>query len=254
MKVMSFNIWNYTRPWPLRRKLIADLIRSHQPDVISLQETRHDFRFESGLGQGDQLAELTDYTPTFMLGQVYFPILRVDEGVTTLTREAPRKVMRLDLSMLPHEREDQNQRVCLGVRVMGDQGEVDIYNTHWSLSARARERNAVEVTRFIVQESQDRPTLVMGDFNAKPDTLPIRYLVGDASIDGASGDFVDCWLAANPGQPGFTYASFDPVRRIDYMMGRNLPRGVRNAKVIGSEPVEGVYPSDHMGILVELDL
>ena len=156
--------------------------------------------------------------------------------------------------MHPHQLRDHNQRVCLGVRVVCNGREVDVYNTHWSLSARARETNAYEVARFVVERSGERPALLMGDLNAEPDNAPIRFLVGDESLDGFSGDFVDCWNASNPGQPGYTYASFDPVRRIDYVMGRELPFGVRSARVIGGEAIDGIYPSDHMGILVEIDL
>jgi endonuclease/exonuclease/phosphatase family metal-dependent hydrolase len=251
---MTFNIWNYNRPWPVRRRLIADIIAAHQPDVIALQETRHDWRFERGKGQGEQLAELTGYHPTSAVGQVYVPILRVDEGLTILTRSEPQRTYLHSLTIYPRDREDENQRICLGVGLEIAGTAVDVYDTHFSLSASARLSNAVEVARFIRETSEERPAVVMGDLNAEPDTPPIRFLLGREEVEGQTGDFADCWVLANPGQPGYTYGSFDPVRRIDYVLARNLPIGVSAASIVGAEAVNGVYPSDHMGIVVDIRL
>lgn len=254
MRCMTFNIWNYTRPWYARRRLIADIIAAHQPDVIALQETRHDWRFERGKGQGEQLAELTGYHPTFGLGQVYVPILRVDEGLTILTRSRPVRTYLRSLTMYPRERGDENQRLCLGVGLQVSGTPVDIYDTHFSLSAAARLSNAMEVARFIRETSEDRPAVVMGDLNTEPDTPPIRFLLGQEEVEEQRGDFVDCWVLANPGQSGYTYGSFDPVRRIDYILARNLPAGVSAAEIVGTEAAHGVYPSDHMGIVADIPL
>ena len=254
MKFMTFNIWNYGRSWAKRRQIIAGIIDTHQPDVVALQETRHDFRFERGEGQAEQIARLTRYHATWAVGQVYLPLLRVDEGLTILTREAPARVMQRRLTQYPRERGDRNQRICLGVEVSHGGRRVGVYNTHFSLSEVARISNAREVARFVAEQSPDQPTVLMGDLNAEPDAPPIRYLTGEQTLEGESAGFVDCWVAANPEQPGFTYASFRPVRRIDYVLGRNLPAGVRGASLIGGEAVDGVYPSDHLGIVVELDV
>lgn len=251
MKCMTFNIWNYTRPWNERKEVIANLIKAHQPDVVGLQETRHDFRFERGRGQGEQIAALTGYHPTWALGQVYLPILRVDEGVTTLTRERPKQVMVKQLSRQTHEREDESQRVCLGVVIGWGEGELHFYNSHFSLSQNARVSNAAEVWRFMQEQSGDTPAVLVGDLNAVPGERAIRFLRGEEEVDGMSADLDDCWTVAHPDAPGFTYASWDPVRRIDYVLARNLPGPVRSATVVGGEAVNGVYASDHMGIVVD---
>jgi endonuclease/exonuclease/phosphatase family metal-dependent hydrolase len=127
-----------------------------------------------------------------------------------------------------------------------------VFDTHFSLSEVARVSNALEVARFVREAAGDEPAVVMGDLNAEPPTPPIRFLLGQEAIDGHVGDFEDCWVRANPSEPGYTYASFDPVRRIDYILGRNLPAGPLTARIVGGEAVDGVYPSDHMGIVAEL--
>ena len=254
VKVMTFNIWNYTRPWKERRELIARLIEQHQPEAVALQETRHDFRYERGKGQGEQLADLTGYHSTVAVGQVYIPVLRIDEAVTILTHETPRVAHRRELSRLRLERDDENQRVCVGVELRWQDRAVFVFNTHFSLSARARLQNASEVTSFVREVSGDNVAVLMGDLNAEPGADAIRLLNGAYEHDGERGDFVDCWPAAHPGDPGFTYASFDPVRRIDYVFARNVPATGIAARIVGGESSNGVYASDHLGLLVNLPL
>lgn len=253
MRVMTFNIWNYSRTWKERREQIAALISHYRPEAVALQETRHDFRFERGQGQGEQIARLTGYHLTFAVGQVYFPVLRVDEGLTILTRQEPKHVQVLRLTQLHRERGDENQRICLQVTIDSEGGPFHVFDTHFSLSATARLSNAREVSRFVTQQAGDEAAVVMGDLNAEPDTPPIRFLMGQLEVEGERGSFVDCWLEANPGAPGYTYASWGGIRRIDYILARNI-RSVRSAEIVGDESAAGVYPSDHMGIVADLDV
>jgi endonuclease/exonuclease/phosphatase family metal-dependent hydrolase len=253
VKVMTFNIWNYNRPWTARRRLIADLIGREQPDVVALQETRHDRRFERGKGQGEQLGELTGYHCTFAVGQVYVPVLRVDEGLTILTPGEPASVTVRRLTMHLKERDDHDQRICVAVSLEANGKRVHIFDTHFSLSPVARLDNALEVVQFVDETAGGEPAVVMGDLNAEPDSAPIRCLTGSEEIEGRSAAFLDCWVAIHPNEAGYTYASFDPVRRIDYVLARNIVR-VREARLVGDASENGVFPSDHLGIVVELDV
>src|SRR6059058_5990073 len=130
---MTLNIWNYNRPWDLRRQVLVDVISTHDPDVVALQETRHDWRFERGRGQGEQLAERTGYHPTSAIAQVYMPLLRVDEGLTILTRQPPVDVEVRRLTQHRQERHDENRRICLAVRMEIDGKQAHIFDTHFSL-------------------------------------------------------------------------------------------------------------------------
>ena len=253
MRVMTYNIWNYSRPWKERREQIAALISRHRPDAVALQETRHDFRFERGEGQGNQIARLTGYHPTFAVGQVYFPVLRVDEGLTVLTMQEPRHVQVRRLTQLHGERGDENQRICLQVTIDAGGAPFHVFDTHFSLSETARISNAREVSDLVAQQAGDEAAVVMGDLNAEPDTPPIRFLTAKLEVDGERGDFVDCWLAANPEAQGYTYASWGGIRRIDYILARNI-RSVRSAEIVGGAATGGVYPSDHMGIVADLEV
>lgn len=253
MKCLTLNIWNYHRPWSKRRRLIADMINTHRPEVVLLQETRHDFRYALGKGQDRQIADRTGYHATWVAGQVYWRCPRVDEGLTILTPGPPRRTMVRHLTRF-RRRGDSNQRICLGAAVEVDGIEVDVYTSHFSLNQEVRVQNALEVFRFIRDQSGTKPAILTGDLNGVPTELAVRFLVGQEAVDGERGDFIDCWAAAHPGVPGYTWAPWQPIRRIDYVLARNLPAPPRAARLVGNEARDGTYLSDHMGILVDLPL
>lgn len=254
MRVLTFNVWNYAPRWATRRDLLIELIAACAPDVVALQETRHDFRYERGHGQGEQVAERTGYHATGAISQVYIPVLRVDEGLTILTRTPPLDTEVCSLTLLPHERQDENHRICLAVRIEQGGQEVHIFDTHFSLSPRARLSNAREVADFVSRRAGEQPAVLMGDLNADPSTPEIRFLRGEIDLDGMRASFTDCWTAANPGQPGFTYASFNPYHRIDYIFQRNFTAPPGPVTLVGGESRDGVFLSDHLGILADLPL
>lgn len=245
MRVMTYNLWNYTSPWQTRRAAIAHLIVRHMPDVVGVQEARHDFRFAHGRGQGEQLADLTAYAIHGRVAQVYVPFPRVDEGLALLTRSPTLQTFHLELTRIPSERADENHRLVVGARVSADGAECDVYNTHFSLSSLARRRNAEEVASFVTATSGQRPSVLLGDLNAEPDDPAIGIL--------KEAGFVDCWEVAGGPHPGYTYPAQNGVRRIDYILVRNVPR-VRSVTLIGIDRVEDVYPSDHAGLLADLVL
>jgi endonuclease/exonuclease/phosphatase family metal-dependent hydrolase len=251
---MTLNIWNYNPLWEERRRLIADLIMAQAPDVVAMQETRHDRRFEGGKGQGEQVAGLTDYHATEAVAQVYLPVLRVDEGLTILTRKSPLDHAVRRLTLHPHDRHDENHRICLGVTVEQDGRTVHVVDTHFSLSREARRTNAAEALEFIERWPETEPAVLMGDLNAEPDESSVQYLLSQGKWADRSGALIDCWTAANAGDPGYTYSSAHPVRRIDYILARNFEPGGIRAWLVGDEARDGIYPSDHLGIVADLPL
>ncbi|HZU12605.1 MAG TPA: endonuclease/exonuclease/phosphatase family protein [Chloroflexota bacterium] len=252
LRVMTFNIWNYTPPWPLRRQLIADVITRHDPDVVAIQESRRDFRQAGGVSQADQIAALTGYHATSAVAQVYVPLFRVDEGLALLTRIPPSEVKVCPLTLLPHERHDENHRIVLGAVVEAAGRPIHVFNTHFSLSARARLQNAQEAHRFVDEVSGPEPAVLMGDLNDLPASLPLRFLTGAEDVEGVRGSLTDCWHEAHGEGPGYTYPSSGPVRRIDYILARHAGPGPIQAQLAGCHPRDGVYPSDHLAVVVDL--
>ena len=107
--------------------------------------------------------------------------------------------------------------------------------------------------------------VVAGDFNAEPDSSAVRYLSGLAALDGASTYLQDAWRLAGDGGPGITWSNRQPPRRprpgARPAARLHLQRLPRSAPVGGARSSaawwptnrsDGVWPSDHFGVLAVL--
>ena len=95
------------------------------------------------------------------------------------------------------------------------------------------------------------PFVLTGDFNAEPDAAPIRLLTGRLTLEGRRGNLMDAWALLHPDEPGFTW---EPRERIDYIFVSPSVR-VHEIALAATEPnAEGVYPSDHCGLIAELGI
>jgi endonuclease/exonuclease/phosphatase family metal-dependent hydrolase len=124
------------------------------------------------------------------------------------------------------------------------------------------------LTAFVeAQRPREFPPIVVGDFNAPPESDEIRFMTGLATLDGRSVFFQDAWdIAGDGASDGITWSNRntfaalenEPERRIDYVfVGWRREGGagvVRRASVVCDVPVHGVYPSDHFGVLAEVAL
>lgn len=244
---MTLNVWNYEPNWAARRSEIARVVQEAHPDVVALQETRRDFRFERGRAQGEQLADRTGYVATSAVSQVYMPFPRVEEGLTILTRDKPLRSSTFALALDPHRRSDENHRICVYIALACGPYTVHVFNTHFSLDSQSRRTNARELARLVDRAAQAQPAVVMGDLNAEPGAPEIRYLVEEAG-------FGDAWRLGAGADNGFTYASFNPVRRIDYILVKNMPSGPVRTWLVGATPTGPAYMSDHLGVVADLPL
>jgi endonuclease/exonuclease/phosphatase family metal-dependent hydrolase len=133
-----------------------------------------------------------------------------------------------------------------------------------------REQQAVATARFIEELVADRPALpvvLLGDFNAGPDAASLQFLTGRRSLDGVGVRYEDAWEAVHPDDPGQTFTPRNPLvpagqmplergRRIDHILIRSGAHGplldAVSCRLVFDEPVDGVWASDHFGVLAEL--
>lgn len=130
-----------------------------------------------------------------------------------------------------------------------------------------RQLQAAEILHIVaglrLDPDQDPPVVVCGDFNAPPDSDEVRLLTGRRAGPIHNLVLSDCWEHVGEG-PGITWRSDNPYqsdtawpnRRLDYVFvswPRPKPLGnpVR-AHLAGVDPVDGVVPSDHAAVVVDL--
>jgi endonuclease/exonuclease/phosphatase family metal-dependent hydrolase len=259
IRILDLNIWNYNEPWPTRRDLIADLILDLEPDIIALQEIRYRDWMIDPRHQGDQiLAGLPGYASVWHPAHYWDPgqggnVGELEwEGLAILSPYpiVDRAVLRL--SRAADDPRDNFQRLVLGAQIRTPAGPFWLFDTHYPLSARARERVAVETYRFVSARAGNVPFALTGDLNAEPEDLPVRYLTGSAEIDGQRGDLIDAWTACHHDKPGHTFPAWGPHKRIDYVLVPASTR-VQQITVVGDVPNQDVVsPSDHCGLLAVL--
>jgi endonuclease/exonuclease/phosphatase family metal-dependent hydrolase len=259
IRILDLNIWNYNEPWPTRRDLILDLILDTEPDIVALQEIRYrDWTLDPRHQAGQILAGLPGYTATWHPAH-YWPQASREttgekewEGLAILSPHPIVDQAVLRLSRAPEDPRDSFQRLVQGAQVRTPAGPFWLFNTHYPLSAPARQRVAAESLAFCLQTAGDVPFALTGDFNAEPQDLPIRYLTGQAENDGHTDRLIDAWTACHPTGPGYTYPAWGPIKRIDYVF---LPATVtaQEIKVVGTVPDrKTAAPSDHCGLLATL--
>jgi endonuclease/exonuclease/phosphatase family metal-dependent hydrolase len=269
LKVLSLNIWNRQGRWPERLPLIRAELTALAPDVVGLQEVlRHepeDGQPPANVDQAHQIAEGLGYYSAYasawnMGGGLQF-------GNAILSRYP---VLRARNLPLPVAVAGEEPRALLFVELDAPCGRVPVFNTHlsWKLHhGYVRERQVAflaEQVQELAPVGSSFPPILMGDFNAEPDSDEIRYLRGFTSRPGRSVYFADCFAVAGDGSPGYTFSRAnrfaaivcEPNRRIDYIFVRGPDRQLcgepLSARVVCTRPEGDVFPSDHFGVYAEI--
>jgi endonuclease/exonuclease/phosphatase family metal-dependent hydrolase len=269
LRVLTVNVQNDEGD-PRRTRLLNREVRRLAPDLVAFQEVCYP-------GRRDQLAELvagTGLHTTHQAGVLDRPPPESDRyGGTAVATRWPHEIREVQLADAPGV-----HWWTLAVSVaLPSLGELLFIapTTGWQLDAEAaRERQAVQVTELDARHRTALPTIIAGDLNAGPEAASIRYLSGLQSLDGRSVHYHDAWAVAGHG-PGHTWTVDNPLaaaeiarvigqpghrRRIDYVFVGSAhahPRArarIVTARLVADRPVDGVWLSDHAGVLADLDL
>lgn len=259
LRVLTLNIWNLNH-WRERRGAIAACLSDLRPDIVGLQEVVRD---ETGRCQAAWLADAVGgyevaFAPGMTVGNA-----ALGNAVLSRFRIAVTEDRRLSGLAAPDE-----GRVCLRADLDTPKGLLSFFTTHlnWQFHhGHVREAQVREVAAFVASRPESpNPPLLVGDFNAEPESTEVRFLKGLTSLDGRSFYMQDAYEVARAPLPGFTWdnsnpyaaASREPDRRIDYVfVGWHADDGtgqVMSARVACDEPVKGTWPTDHFGVLAEI--
>lgn len=211
---------------------IARVIRSVEPDVVALQEVDRGVERSGRLDEPAELGRLTGMTPLF---ERNIPHQGGEYGNAVLTRLPIQGHRNVPLPALT----DNEQRGVLVVDLaLGDaEAPLRILATHLDHHPDDAERIAsAALINELASDLVDRPSILMGDLNAVPDSRVLERLG-------------QIWARANA-EPLPTYPASTPKRQIDYIL--TAPMGHwRTVEVrVLDEPVA----SDHLPIFAVLEL
>lgn len=258
LRVLTWNLWWRFGPWEARLPAIAATLARIDADVIALQEVWQD-------GERNQAAELA---AGLGFEHVFGSRLDLGDGLRFGNAVLSRwPISGHEVLALPAPADKEEFRTCVRADVDGPRGPLQVFSTHlnWRFDQSDVRQDQVRAITAFVRDSPPRtfPPILCGDFNAPPDADEIRMLTGKAAVPSPPLVFHDTFEVAGTG-PGVTWSNanpfaaldLEPDRRIDYVFvgwpkagGAGQPRA---AAVVGSEPVGGVHPSDHLAVLAEL--
>jgi len=248
--------------WARRQVVLAGELRRLAPDIVALQEVpcRPDLEVVHEL-----------------LGPCYHvtPFSRAaEDGVGgVLATRLPHRVVE-ELDHRPIERElSLPWCATLIAEVEAGVGRVVVahHKPSWPFSyEHEREQEALRAALAIESlVTEGVHAVVLGDFDATPDAASMRFWRGRQSLDGRSVCYQDAWETVHPGEPGLTFTGENPLvragevatavsRRIDHVLVRALRHGPTLAVTACSRvldaPVDGVWASDHVGVVADLAL
>jgi len=254
LRVMTWNVWWRFGAWGERQGGLLQTMRDSSADIIAVQECWPD--------QIKGFAEALDFhwvtsqpDPDHEVGFVNAIMSRWPIDISAQDR-------------LPSLTEPAH-RSMLFARSRTPFGPVPIVTTHldyqYDRSAH-RETQLEAVSKFALAHRDDSdqfPTLLMGDLNAVPESDEVRRLTGRSRPYADGLIWSDVWEQVGDG-PGHTWNEGNPNledpawpnRRLDYVMiqwPRNKPLGNPvAATLVGTRTLHGAVPSDHYAVVADL--
>jgi endonuclease/exonuclease/phosphatase family metal-dependent hydrolase len=277
LRVATINVWNKSGPWLARLPLIREELERLLPEVVGLQEV---LRFRpDGAGDtplttaNDQATEIADglgFHLAYSVASDYGNGLKFGNAVFSR-----HPITQQQSFQLPGV-ESGESRSLLYALCDTPHGALPVFVTHlnWKFHHGAvRQRQVAFIAARIAElspiDGPHLPPVLMGDFNAAPDSDEIRFLTGLCALDGKTVYFADAWVYAGEGsghtfdrRNDFAAKAREPSRRIDYIFVRGPDRQFRgepmHAEVAFNAAdrsgAEAVWPSDHFGVYADLEI
>lgn len=258
-RVATLNIWSRFGPWEERLPALRSAIGRERPHVLGMQEVLR----ADGFDQGDLVLGGLGYE--LVWGKASdnhgFPM---GNAVASLW-----PIVESELLVLPHGGTDE-RRSALWALLDAPFGRVSVVVTHlnWKLDeshVRVLQVRALDELVRAKESERNLPVILLGDFNAEPDSDEIRFLRGRTALGGLGTYYNDAFdYVHGPAALGPTYSKQNPFaayvrepeRRIDYVFTRGPDDRGRctplSARVAFDAAEGGTFPSDHFGVVAEL--
>ena len=248
INIMTYNIRLDTEAdginmWDNRKEGIVSLIKEEDVDILGIQEglTSQIEYLSKELDGYSMIGEGRDGRNNGEYSAIYYRNKKMNliETETFWLSETPE---------MPSIGWDAaiNRIVTLGIfKIKKSKKELIVYNTHFDhIGKIAREKSVGVILKHIKENDfQNRPLIVMGDFNLSPEDLPIELL---------SKELNDSFKLFPVKNPVGTFNGFDLdsklLDRIDYIFTKNVK--ITNYKHLDKKLSSGLWPSDHLPILI----
>lgn len=142
---------------------------------------------------------------------------------------------------------------------------IQLTSAPWDSATRCDQVRAL-VGLLAERGREEYPVVLVGDLNAEPDSDEVRLLCGHKTAPAVERfTLVDAWRYAPSDAVLWTWdranphvrSTMEPSSRIDYVLvglpGEDRRGHVRSVERIGTAAVDGVWPSDHVGVLASLE-
>lgn len=260
LRVATLNVWNLSDPYPRRRRIILEELSRLNVDVLALQEVVEEP--DGGPSQAADLAAQDGYHVAYASEGSY----RSRTIGNALLSRYP--IERTGVLLLPPDDGGSLIRNVLRAELRLPEGLLHVFCTHLSYGpdqGRNREQQVIAVDDFMREARGGLPRILLGDFNAAPDSAEIRFLTGGTSLGKRTTSYQDA--AATVGHPEPTWASANPFaepapttdRRIDYVFvspeEADGSAKIRSCGLAFAQPDEtGCFASDHFGVTAEVEV
>ncbi len=259
LNVMTFNIRLNTpsdslNAWPYRKDIVASQILFHQVHVLGVQEALHQQMvdlherlkgFKSAGGGRDDGKEKGEYSAIFY-DTARLKLLKTETFWLSETPSIPGSKS-WDAAIT---------RIVTWARLRDRKSgkEFYVFNTHFDHMGReARKQSAILLLKRVKQVAGKTPSLVMGDFNSKPDDEPIKVIL-DKTDPLHLLDTKDVSIMPHYGPTG-TFNGFRPKevddQPIDYVFIKGKWRVKRHATL--AQSWAGRFASDHFAVLAAVE-
>lgn len=259
----TLNIWNRSGPWTERLAAIREGLTALAPDVVGLQEVVRGTEGDM-LDQAAELAAGFGYNVAF--GRT--PIDRGHPFGNAILSRWP--IAKTDVFALPRGGTDEFRNL-LWAEIDAPFGPLPFFTTHLNWKLHEGHVRVLQIHEIAARVRRLAPTngfppIVVGDFNAEPDSDEMRFMRGLTGLGGECVYFADAFLLAGDGGSGPTFCRRNPYaavvrepdRRIDYVYvrgpddrGRGEPLDARVCFDAPAGPA-GVFPTDHFGVVATI--
>ena len=265
MRVLTLNLWGRHGAWAERRSLLVEGLRELGPDLVAFQEAIK-------IDDYDQVADLlgAEYEVFHQAGRT-----PDGSGASIAARWPLRAVREAALHVTPRLDPAHPWIGSVAVAEVHAPDPVGplLFVHHkpswqWDFELE-RELQAVAAARLVEElvGARNVHVVLAGDFDATPEAASVRFWSGRQALAGTSVCYRDAWESAHPGEPGHTFSPRNLLvaggemprelgRRIDYVFVRCGHHGptldVAACALAFDEPRDGVWASDHFGVVADL--